>query len=66
MRMKITLESEKKKNNMKTFEEKLDDKSVKANQNWIMIKVIEKYLLYFAVLDFTCQIIAQMPIIYER
>jgi hypothetical protein len=66
MRMKITLESEKKKNNMKTFEEKLDDKSVKANQNWIMIKVIEKYLLYFAVLDFTRQIIAQMPIIYER
>ena len=31
-----------------------------------MIKVIEKYLMVFAVLDFTCQIICQMPIIYEN
>jgi hypothetical protein len=64
--MKVQLEREKKLNTMKTFEEKQEEKQAKAKDSWIMIKVMEKYLLYFALFDFTCQIISQLPIITQN
>ena len=61
-RLKTQLETEKKQNAMKTFEEKRDEKAAKAQESWPMIRVIERYLLLFAIVDFTCQIGAQLPL----
>jgi len=37
-----------------------------SQKQWVMIKVVQKYLMYYAVLDFSLQIISQLPIIPEQ
>jgi len=46
----------------KTFEQKQDEKIKKAESQWRIIMIIKRYLLIYALLDFSCQIIAQLPV----
>lgn len=46
----------------KTFEQKQDEKIKKAESQWKIIMIIKRYLLIYALLDFSCQIIAQLPV----
>jgi len=46
----------------KTYEQKQDEKIKKAESQWKIIRMIKRYLLIYALLDFSCQIIAQLPV----
>ena len=56
--IRIRLKAITKNRDEKSFSEKQELKTTKSSEQWIMIKVIEKYLMIMAILDFTCQIIA--------
>ena len=49
---------------LKTFEERQDEKRLR-NQDWRIINIISFWLMIYACLDFTIQIIAQMPVFKE-
>jgi hypothetical protein len=46
----------------KTFEQKQDEKRASKKESWSLIKIIQENLMIYALIDFTLQIIAQMPI----
>lgn len=45
----------------KTLEQKRDEKLMKKDKEWKIIKLINVYLLYYAVIDFTFQVLVQLP-----
>jgi hypothetical protein len=45
----------------KTFEQKQDEKLQSKQGEWPMIKLIQKYIMAYAIFDFTFQIVCQMP-----
>ena len=45
----------------KTFEQKRDEKSQRLQGKWPMINLIQRYIMAYAIFDFTFQIIFQMP-----
>ena len=47
----------------KTWEQKQDEREQRAEGQWRMIKVIERYLIIYACFDFFIQMFAQLPLI---
>lgn len=45
-----------------TYQEKISSKKNKSNGEWVMLKTFKSHLMIYAMIDFTIQLIAQLPV----
>lgn len=61
-RSKLMLANQKQKRSGQSFKQKHEEKKKAAQKEWGMIRVVQVYLLVYGVLDFTVQILGQLPV----